>query len=422
LGMGQVVSEKQGCRRLRGRMARVVYTLLAGSASTAAADVSPLWAQVARDASQPQSEIAASSDFLGAAERLAIKFRGYAELSGEYRVRADQTISIPVIGRIKIADLNLTDLERLLADRIKAIAGREGYVTVDVSEYRPIYVSGLVRIPGAVHWQPGLTVLQAIALAGGTALDGSRVAGAYSTLSAKALDGKKRALATLARLRAEQRGDLNLTAPPDLVALVGQAEADELIDGERKTMGSRRNLRDTQIANLQRSISIGNQVIEGLRLQSRRISDQLQKRKDYVAKLQELLARGVIKAERGMEEEIKVMDMEEKITNISVGLARVEASNASDRRELDRLKAAPEMEIQGDIQKAERELAQSEIELGSARTAIQTLESANDAAERKSLVFQVVRKAGDAPEKHVTVDETSFVQPGDVLLVGRRNE
>src|SRR5947209_1923725 len=40
------------------------------------------------------------ADYLAAAERLTLRFKGYPELTGDYRVSPDHTISIPVVGRV----------------------------------------------------------------------------------------------------------------------------------------------------------------------------------------------------------------------------------------------------------------------------------------------------------------------------------
>ena len=46
---------------------------------------------------------------------------------------------------------------------------RPGIVTVDVIERRPVFVTGLVAKPGAYRFSAGMAVIQATALAGGTA-------------------------------------------------------------------------------------------------------------------------------------------------------------------------------------------------------------------------------------------------------------
>ncbi len=83
------------------------------------------------------------------AERLSIKFHDYADLTGDYRIDADGTISIPVIGRVAVNGMSPLQLETVLAERVTSVTGREAYVTVEIAGYRPVFVSGYVSHPGA---------------------------------------------------------------------------------------------------------------------------------------------------------------------------------------------------------------------------------------------------------------------------------
>ena len=101
---------------------------------------------------------------VAAAERISLRFEGQPDISGEYHVSPDGTLSVPVIGRISIAEMSLAQLEQDLTRRVTEFSGRPTYVTAEIVAYRPIFVTGFVSRPGAVEWRPGLTVLQAEAL------------------------------------------------------------------------------------------------------------------------------------------------------------------------------------------------------------------------------------------------------------------
>src|SRR6478672_2717035 len=103
------------------------------------------------------------------AQKLSLKFSDIPRLNGEYRVNADQTVTIPGLGRVSIAGMTISQFEELLTERATGIAGRDVFVTVEVSEYRPIFITGNVPRFGPLPWQPGLTVEQAIAAVGGVA-------------------------------------------------------------------------------------------------------------------------------------------------------------------------------------------------------------------------------------------------------------
>lgn len=86
----------------------------------------------------------------------------------EAKVNADGRIMLPHIGGVKAAGSDLDDIR----SRIETALSDQGIirkptVVVEVSTYRPVYVSGAVARPGAIGFDVGLTVRQALALAGG---------------------------------------------------------------------------------------------------------------------------------------------------------------------------------------------------------------------------------------------------------------
>lgn len=120
---------------------------------------------------------------LGASDVFDIRVFGEEDLSGTYRVAQDGTIDFPLIGRVEVAGLEPTDVADLIEERLRvAQYMRDPQVSIFVQEYnsKRISVLGAVREPGSFPMQSGLTVVQAISLAGGfTALanrDGTTVA------------------------------------------------------------------------------------------------------------------------------------------------------------------------------------------------------------------------------------------------------
>jgi polysaccharide biosynthesis/export protein len=83
-------------------------------------------------------------------------------------VRPDGYISLPMLGQVKAAGSTPDELQALLAQRY-GILIRDARVTVVVKQVNipKIYVIGEVRREGAVRLEASLTVLQALAEAGG---------------------------------------------------------------------------------------------------------------------------------------------------------------------------------------------------------------------------------------------------------------
>src|SRR5262249_47760192 len=94
-------------------------------------------------------------------------FEQRMELSGEYTVGEDGSISLPLLGTIPVVGRTAPELQALLAGPLEDLIGRKGFVTILALERQPIYVLGPVKNPGAYKYAPGMTVFHAMALAGG---------------------------------------------------------------------------------------------------------------------------------------------------------------------------------------------------------------------------------------------------------------
>lgn len=104
---------------------------------------------------------------LGTGDRLRITVFGEDDLSGEFEVDDTGAISLPLIGGVAAAAKTPRELERAVA---AALA--DGYlvnprVSLEVLNYRPFFILGEVKDPGKYPYVNGMTVLNAVAVAGG---------------------------------------------------------------------------------------------------------------------------------------------------------------------------------------------------------------------------------------------------------------
>jgi len=104
---------------------------------------------------------------LGAGDKLRITVYNEEDVSGEYEVDSSGNVSMKLIGTIAAAGRTLPELGKAIEAKLL-----DGYllnprVAIDVLNYRPFYVLGEVNQPGSYPYVAGITVLKAIALAGG---------------------------------------------------------------------------------------------------------------------------------------------------------------------------------------------------------------------------------------------------------------
>lgn len=108
-------------------------------------------------------------------ERMGIddvfEVRVFAEpdLSGTYRVAADGTIDYPFVGRISVMGMRSGDVQELIAAKLKDGYLKNPQVSLMVKEWnsRKVSVIGQVQHPGSVAYFPNMTIVDAIAAAGG---------------------------------------------------------------------------------------------------------------------------------------------------------------------------------------------------------------------------------------------------------------
>ncbi|MCF2522420.1 polysaccharide biosynthesis/export family protein [Bradyrhizobium sp. G127] len=123
----------------------------------------------AASAQQKYSPPAPSSGtyVLGPTDRVRVKVYGEPDVAGEYEVDAGGYVSVPLAGRIKAAGLTTRQLERSIAAALSKGIVRDPRVNVEIALYRPFYILGEVKKSGEYPYRVGMTVLDAIASAGG---------------------------------------------------------------------------------------------------------------------------------------------------------------------------------------------------------------------------------------------------------------
>ena len=104
---------------------------------------------------------------LGPNDRVRLKVYGEPDISGEYEIDNTGQVSVPLAGHIRAAGLTTKELERAIAAALAKGIVRDPRVNVEVALYRPYYILGEVKKSGEYPYRLGLTVMDAVASAGG---------------------------------------------------------------------------------------------------------------------------------------------------------------------------------------------------------------------------------------------------------------
>ncbi|HEV7252553.1 MAG TPA: polysaccharide biosynthesis/export family protein [Mesorhizobium sp.] len=104
---------------------------------------------------------------LGAGDRVRVTVFEQEGLTNTYSVNQAGYVAVPLVGAVPARGRTAQQLEGDIAARLRSGFIRDPDVTVEIDSYRPIFVMGEVGAAGQYSYVPGLTVYEAVAIAGG---------------------------------------------------------------------------------------------------------------------------------------------------------------------------------------------------------------------------------------------------------------
>jgi polysaccharide export outer membrane protein len=121
-----------------------------------------------RTSAQTSPAVASTERYvLGPNDRIRLKVYGEPDITGEYEIDSGGQVSIPLAGHIRAAGTTTRQLERSIAAALAKGIVRDPRVNVEIAQYRPYYILGEVKKSGEYPYRLGLTVMDAVASAGG---------------------------------------------------------------------------------------------------------------------------------------------------------------------------------------------------------------------------------------------------------------
>jgi len=149
---------------------------------------------------------------LGPGDTFEVAVYNDKDLSGKYRVADDGTINFPLVGAIQVGGRGPTAVATAIQDKLKEQdILRNPNVSIFVLEYasKRVSVVGAVQHPGSLPWTAGMSVVQAISVAGGL----SPLAAANDTIVTRQEAGvPKRYRVSVGRITEGRQADFILEA------------------------------------------------------------------------------------------------------------------------------------------------------------------------------------------------------------------
>jgi len=152
------------------RLSLIIFVAVTALVAACGSDAQPI--SPATGPSAVGNDIILASDTreayqLGGGDQLRVIVFGEDDLSGEFQIDGDGFVSLPLIGEVQAGGLTLrefeTEVEAALADGYL----RAPRVSAEVLNYRPFYIIGEVQEGGEYPYTQGMSILNAVAVAGG---------------------------------------------------------------------------------------------------------------------------------------------------------------------------------------------------------------------------------------------------------------
>ena len=343
------------------------------------------------------------------------------DLNGDYTVNELGQLTLPRIGQFDAKGKTVDELMDLIRRTIEGEGQQLGYLTVDIIEHRPFYVLGFANRPGAYPYVPGMTVLHAVALAGGYYRASPTVAIDAMREGSKAVDARQHLnelLMKRARLEAERADAETIIAPEELLH-AKLPEVDELVKREQAVLARQRELDARERVSLERIIEFTKRETESLQAEIITIAQQRQAKKKMFDQIKQLFDKGLANQQRYMET-LAATEMAERDSQMAIAqLSRAQATLEKADRDL----AMLTLEHQA---KTAREIATVEVDIVKTRALLESIRGValalndmqySDADKLAEMNFEILRPGPNGKPAYIDASETTLVEPGDVIKI-----
>jgi protein involved in polysaccharide export with SLBB domain len=373
----------------------------------------------------PPASVLAGDYRLGVSDRVKIKVQEWPDLAGEYTVNADGAVSLPLIGNVNAVGQNLNDLAREISDRLhrRSDGTERAFAAVEITQYRPFAILGDVQKPGQYPYRPGLTVLEAISVAGGYYRPelGILRLGASSDITSQSakLD---RLTAREARLSAAIDGREDIPVPPEF-AKKNDPEIAAIMKSEQAALALETEMKRSEQAGLETIRSLYQNEIGSLRGQVEALSQEKESIGTQLNQLRAMAARGLALSptmfalERSFAQvSNEQMSAETAIVKAQENISLAEQRVADLQQERRRAATGELGKTRDDLVDARAKIVAATQVLGMGQTS-----TPGDARERslqngERPGFTILRRDGDTM-REVVADETTLVAPDDVIKI-----
>lgn len=362
---------------------------------------------------------------LGEGDVLDLVVPGQPSFSAAWPIGAGGRLVVPGLGSIE----GITDLANARV-RMRALIGEslgmpDTVFSLTVKSWRPVIVNGAVGRPGKVPFRPGLRLIEAVALAGGTMPTGGITQRIQISQETERLFQAEshlgRLLARQARLFAEYNNQPFNSVPPEVAEILGSKEARLIFSREAELARIRAKARKLAKSQYQAALRIGTEDITAQKSITDSLRRQLTLVRDHLKKLQPLFDNGSLSGARGLQLRRDFVDIEGRVGVAQANLAQSRSSQVVLNEEFDAQELKRRADLIGNLVDVRFQIRDAE----SSRDILhQTLAAAGkDASTRgprpgdcQAVVLRPTPGAGPLTS---AADALTPLQPGDYVQIGR---
>ncbi|WEX90801.1 polysaccharide biosynthesis/export family protein [Sinorhizobium garamanticum] len=374
---------------------------------------------------------------LGAMDKLRVRVaewqtaqgavRDWSAVSGEYTIGASGNLSLPFVGDLPASGKTTTEVAAEIGIQMQKLFGLRDRpsASVEMAQYRPVYLTGEVETPGEYPYVPNMTVLKAVSLSGGLrrAESGGRFVRDYITASGESavqVAERNRLLIRRARLQAEIGKRNKIELPSELKNAEG---IEKLLANETALMESRDKRQERQLDALADLKSLLQSEIESLGKKSETQARQLELVMEDREKVDSLAEKGLALSQRKLALEQRVADVQSSLLDIDTNSLKAKQDYNKATQDETNLRNDWDEQLAQELQNTEAELDTLTLKAGTSRdlmaeALLQSAEAAQleEQNSEANITYSIIREEDGKPTE-IAADENTEVLPGDVIKV-----
>ncbi len=356
----------------------------------------------------------------------------WTALNDTFTVGPDGWLSLPLAGRIEAGGRSSSEVEQSIDKGLQKNMGlaRTPNAAVEIVKFRPIYVVGNVIKGGSFPYQPGLTVLQAISLAGGlpnASTDFARFQreiiqseGDISVLKATRIT----LLARASRLKAEMSGAKSIDFDAALKAHSDDPVVKTAMQQETMIFRARKDGMETQVAALESLSSYLDQETSSLGQQLGYLDKQIASIQKELGNVSSLVKKGLAAAPRQFELERSLAQTQSQRLAAETSLLQAKQEISKSKISVIELKDGRRNEVAASLRQTQADLEENARKQGTSKLLLQDsavtapkLLARQHSQQAVAPNYTIFRRSADGKMTEISAEETSPVRPGDTVKV-----